>query len=125
MSDDDVLPDRGRLPRLSFVLEVLKSVRSRKAMYLQELTVRSAEDFLSGFRTGCFARGLAVAPEIHQRAMAERGWECSAALPSLQMRARGLSEEAIIDELFAIEIDCFERLAPSGDHGPTDATCEG
>lgn len=92
------------------IIEILRSARGRKAMYLGTADVASAEDFLNGFQVGCFACGQDIPPEIRERVTTERGWRWSAMGPIVQMRERGLTEEEIIDELFAIEIEAWEAF---------------
>jgi hypothetical protein len=90
------------------ILEILGSARERKPMYLGTVDVASAESFLNGFLIGCFACGLEVPLEIQEQATIERGWPWYASRPIPEMRERGLSEEQIVDELFAIQIAAWE-----------------
>ncbi len=92
------------------ILEILRSARSRKAMYLGTVDVPSAECFLNGFVVGCFACGRDLPLEIHEQVTIARGWTWSAARPIDEMRERGLTEEQVVDELFAIEIAAWEAL---------------
>lgn len=90
------------------ILEILRSARSRKAMYLGTVDVPSAESFLNGFEVGCFACGRDLPLEIREQATTARGWTWSAARPIDEMRQRGLTEEQVVDEFFAIEIAAWE-----------------
>jgi hypothetical protein len=81
-------------------------------MYFQPVDVTATENFLGGFHLGCSACGLEVPFEIRERVTIERGWQWSAALPSDQMREKGLAEEEMIDELFAIEIAAWSAYEP-------------
>ncbi|MHB1558572.1 MAG: hypothetical protein ACYC61_14035 [Isosphaeraceae bacterium] len=90
------------------ILEILRSARSRKSMYLGTVDVPSAETFLNGFLVGCFACGRDVPLEIREQVTIARGWTWSAARPIDEMRERGLTEEQVVDELFAIEIAAWE-----------------
>jgi hypothetical protein len=90
------------------IIEILRSARHRKAMYLGTVDVPSAENFLNGFQVGCFACGQDIPLEIRERVTTARGWGWSAKGPIEEMRERGLTEEEIVDELFAIEIAAWE-----------------
>jgi hypothetical protein len=89
------------------IVEFLTSVRSRKPMHLETVDAAAAMNFLHGFRVGCMACGFDLPPECCEQATTGRGWEWSAAGTAGQMRERGLSEEAIADELLAIEIEAW------------------
>lgn len=90
------------------IIEILRSARGRKAMYLGTIDVPSADSFLYGFRVGCFACGRDLSLAVRERVTTAHGWEWSARGPIEEMRERGLSEEEIVDELFAIEISAWE-----------------
>jgi hypothetical protein len=90
------------------ILQILKSARQRKAMYLPNVDVASAETFLSGFEIGCSACGFEVPLEVRKRVTTLRGWEWRATSPVDQMRERGVDEERIVEELFALEIAAWE-----------------
>jgi hypothetical protein len=90
------------------IIEILRSARHRKSMYLGTVDVPSAVDFLNGFQVGCFACGQDVPLEIRERVTTARGWEWSAKRPIDEMREQGLTEDEIVDELFAIEIAAWE-----------------
>jgi hypothetical protein len=93
------------------IIEILRSARDRKAMYLGTVDVPSAENFLNGFQVGCFACGPDVPLEVRERVTTARGWGWSAKRPIEEMRERGLNEEEIVDELFAIEIAAWEAYS--------------
>jgi hypothetical protein len=90
------------------IIEILRSARDRKAMYLGTVDVPSAENFLNGFKVGCFACGRDVPLEVRERVTTKRGWVWSAKSPIEEMKEQGLTEEEIVDELFAIEIAAWE-----------------
>jgi hypothetical protein len=92
------------------ILEILRSARERKAMYLGTVDVSSAETFINGFQVGCFACGLDLPLEVLEQATIERGWPWYAARPIPEMRAAGLNEDQIVDELFAIQIAAWEKV---------------
>jgi hypothetical protein len=90
------------------IIEILSSDRHRKVMYLGTVDVPSAETFLDGFQVGCFACGRDIPLEIRKRVTAARGWGWSAKGTTEEVRERGLNDEEIVDELFAIEIAAWE-----------------
>jgi hypothetical protein len=90
------------------IIEILGNARSRKAMYFGTVDVPSAEDFLNGFQVGCFACRRDIPLEVRERVTTARGWGWSAKRPIEEMRERGMTEEEIVDELFAIEISAWE-----------------
>ncbi len=90
------------------ILEILRSARQRKPMYIQPVDLVAAENFLTGFQIGCAACGLEVPHETREGVTIERGWPWYAARPIKEMREQGLTEEQIIDELFAMEITGWE-----------------
>ena len=91
------------------ILEILRSARQRKGMYMEPVEVASAVNFLAGFKVGCFACGLDVSLKIQEQVTIERGWKWYAAHPIKEMQEAGPSEEQVIDELFAIEISVWEK----------------
>src|SRR4051794_24912570 len=95
-------------PMVGRIVEILIGDRRRKPMYLGTVDGTTAETFLCGFRVGCLACGLDVPLEIRQQATTARGWRWEASGPVPEMRERGLSEEQIADELFAIEIAAWQ-----------------
>lgn len=88
------------------IIQVLESFRQRKHMYLSPVTAHTAETYLAGFQTGCFASGIIW---DYREAGIERGWEMNAAGPVPEMQGRGLSDDEIIDELIAIHIAAIQR----------------
>lgn len=84
------------------VIAVLESFRQRKGMYVQPLSVEKAHSFLSGFYIACMACGLVADWSAWKDAAQARGWNTGAASPVPTMRAAGMDEEAIIDELICI-----------------------
>jgi hypothetical protein len=95
----------GQVDRL---LSILRSARQRKPMYFQPVDVETAENFLNGFRVGSLACGIEIPLSIQERATNERGWKWNALGPLKEMRERGLDDDQIVDELFAIEIRAWE-----------------
>lgn len=94
------------------VVEILESAKLRKAMYFSPVTVEAADTWLGGFATACIACGvLGNWVDVHA-ARERRGWDVTRpTCPIPQMQAKGLTDEQIIEELFAILIDTVRQRA--------------
>jgi hypothetical protein len=79
-------------------------------MYFGKLDVEAAIQFLNGCQLAVDVL-FAPAPTLPEQVVKARGWQWSARHPSQEMRGRGMSPEAIIDGLLAIEIEVLRRLA--------------
>jgi hypothetical protein len=87
-----------------------QAVQLRKGMYIQPLNAESVRSYLYGFEMGCSVLGFEFPRDLWLEVAASRGWACGSGLPEMIMRERGLSEEAIIDEMIAIEILTLQEL---------------
>ena len=68
--------------------------------------------FCGGIQSACQALGLTLPNQMRWQATEERGWPRSAEVWSVSaMRERGLTDEAIADEMIAIDIEAWRRLA--------------
>ncbi len=74
-------------------------------MYFSKVEASAALDFLWGFQTACRALGYEVPLKIKEKVCVEHGWHWSAHGPEREMKERGLADEVIVKELFAIAID--------------------
>lgn len=91
------------------ILEILTSARGRKQMYFLPMVPSSAIHWIHGLRTGFSFVGLEWSPEYRRRAVERRGLSFRAAAhEASELQERGLSDEAIIDELLAIEIEMWQ-----------------
>jgi hypothetical protein len=88
--------------------EIMRAICDRKEMYFQPVDSQTAKTFIDGFSTGCFAFGIHI---DWQAAETERGWTANACGPVAEMRQRGLSDQAIVDELLAILKLTVERAS--------------
>lgn len=88
----------------SHLIERLELMQQRKAMLVQPVSVSAVLDFLRGFRNAY--RCCGVRSDV-DKAEKQRGWKLSALGPVPQMRKKGMSDEQIMDELIAIEIDAL------------------
>lgn len=94
--------------QIAFVIEVLESARRRKPMYLAPVSVDSAVHLLYGFNLAFFTMGLQISHATRQQAYIRHGWRYTALGVWETMRKKGMSEEAIVDELFALEIEAWK-----------------
>lgn len=97
------------------IIEFLESVRKRPQMYIEELDAQLMECFINGFIVGCFASSKDERFNIlhslaKSEALAHRGWNIGAHSLGKKMAESGMLDEAIIDELLAIEIDTWRRV---------------
>ena len=83
---------RLEIAMVDHILDILRSARQRKPMYLQSVDIAAADNFLTGFEIGCFACGLEVPVEIRERVTIERGWKWYAELPITEMRDADLTK---------------------------------
>ncbi len=96
---------RATLDRL---IEILQSARDRKRMYFRPIGPVAVEHWIWGLRIGCTFVGLEWSHEHRRPALERRGLEYRmAAGETKQLRKRGLSPEAIVDELLSIEIEMW------------------
>jgi hypothetical protein len=98
------------------LIEYLKNVQMRPAMYFGGLFIEPAVHFLHGFGgAACIALGVEWAERIlsHQKVSESRGWPFRAKHPYHQMVEKGMSAPAIIDELINIELEWLRLMAAS------------
>jgi hypothetical protein len=100
----------GLMQAIDRLIQLLERLRKSKEMFLCPLTAAAMENYLNGFRGACSACGLEVPRKLRQQVVEKRGWKFSAAGPAGQMRDKGMDDEAIIDELAAIEIELLQQL---------------
>ena len=97
------------------IIERLEHMRLRKRFYLNSVDLEATINCLTGFSIGLCT--LDSPPDyrdelidkkeiIHNR----RGWEWNSGGAWTVMQNLGMSEEAIIDELFAIEIQAWKMV---------------
>jgi hypothetical protein len=104
MNTDDTDQQDTRDGMYARIIEILDAFRRRKDPYISPVSPEEAEKFLYGFDTGCVACGVLV----EWQACAERrGWRLGAIGPITQMRERGMTDDAIIDELISFRQDAI------------------
>lgn len=95
------------------LIERLETVRRRPGMFIGRISVDTVQAYLSGFGEACigFGFGKLYSLDTLREVIEKRGWEFGSqgGLPS--MRAKGLTEPLIADELIAIEIDVLKAIA--------------
>ena len=94
------------------LMACLEGARHRPAMYFGKVDVEAAVQFLNGFRVAVGAMcGFDRGRELREQVIKGRGWPWSAQHPSREMVRRGMSPEAVIDELLVIELEVVRRQA--------------
>jgi uncharacterized metal-binding protein len=81
------------------IASTMHAICSRKGMYFEPTDPATAMNFINGFLTGCFVFGRNL---DWQSAEQQRGWKTNACGPIPEMQQRGLTDDAITDELLAI-----------------------
>jgi hypothetical protein len=102
------------LERIPSIIKELEAVKRRPDMCIGEIESKSMEHYVWGFRQGAhifgkirfFEKYLRIVEEVAY----ERGWPM---VPDFvkSIRACGLSEKEIIEEMLIVEIESWKRLA--------------
>ena len=92
------------------LIQLLQNLKSGKHQFLFPLEVGSLENYLNGFRGACAACGHEVQRRLRAQVLERRGWKNAAAGPVPQMKAKGFTEEGMMDELIEIEIELLRSL---------------
>jgi hypothetical protein len=96
----------------SDLIELLKSFASRTAMYVRKADVVLVTAFLTGFQL-VLRTAFGVDDGLRHTIAAKRGWPGPAIALERQMRDAGMSDDQVIAELVAIEIEVIERSTAS------------
>jgi len=96
----------------------LERIRKRPGMYVGKVNVESVITFVGGFRCAAYS-ALGVSSflgNLHLGNMEDailnaRGWKKTPIHWSQQMIQAGMSTEEMVDELFAVEIAVWHRIA--------------
>ena len=104
--------------KVAEIIEVLESMRNRKSMYLRTIDTAAAENYRNGFHLACWILGydiIRTERNYYEKVVTGRGWDYRAAegLPLDEMKKSGLSDEQIVDEILAIEIDVWKSVYES------------
>jgi hypothetical protein len=104
------------LDQTASLIARLEGIRKRPAMYFGKVGVEAAVQFLNGFQVAVGAIcGFEREGQLREQVIKGRGWPWSAMHPSREMVRRGMSPEAVIDELLVIEIEVIRRQAQGRD----------
>ena len=103
------------------IIATLEHAQARTAMFMHNADrVDVVEGFISGFNVAWRRMGQSISQEVYNAVFTQRGWyrfENRAELLSQKtgknMKESGMSDTEIIQELFAIEIDCWKTLHDS------------
>jgi hypothetical protein len=99
------------MPSLDRILQLLETLKKQKDSFLYPLEVPTLETYLAGVRAGCAAFGAEIPKDLRRKVTEARGWKRTAAGPVAQMKEKGMDDEAVMDELIAIEMELFRQLA--------------
>ena len=101
------------MPPFEELVKTLEHCRLRKGMYVGVPTIESVGQFLTGFFSASIVCGLSGAWNAEREATKRRGWNVWPIEPHPveQMRQKGMSDEAIMDELIVIHIEAIRQLA--------------
>lgn len=98
--------------QIAAVIDLLEKVRPVPHMYMVRHDTDLAVAFLRGVaKTAEKLLGVDTSGEVRWRVGEDRGWVVGARGPILHMQREGLTHEAIVDELIAIEIEVWRRVA--------------
>lgn len=96
------------------VTDFLCEVQKRAHVFIQPVNPEMLDCFLAGLVKGILLENPSVNDTAYRRsretAMVSKGWTYSAAPPFLEMRNKGLSDEEIVREQMAIEIETWRLL---------------
>jgi hypothetical protein len=102
------------LERIPSIIKELEAVKRRPDMCIGEIESKSMEHYVWGFRQGAHIFGKIRFFEKYMRIVEEvayeRGWTMTPDFVK-SIRARGLSEREIIEEMLTVEIESWKRLA--------------
>jgi hypothetical protein len=92
------------------ILNGLTHIRKRPGMYFSP-EAPAVANFIEGFRIACAVLGsIAEYDAVYKQVIIEHGWEWSSTALWIQMKARGLDDEAMIAELLDIQTAIWERI---------------
>lgn len=98
------------MPNLQEIIASLESIKQRKGMYFGE-RAENGEMFLAGFFVALMTTGVPMTWDSWRATIQGRGWKWDSCgfLPG--MKAKGLHDEEIIDELIDSLIEELRRIA--------------
>ncbi len=99
------------MPTFDRIIQLLQQFKKQKEAFVHPLEIGGVEIYLSGFRAGIAACGAEIPKELRRKVLEKRGWQRSAAGPVPQMKAKNMTDLAIMDELIEIEVELWQRHA--------------
>ncbi len=91
------------------ILEILHNAQLRKDMYFLPVGPIAVTHWIHGLRAGFSFAGLEWSADHRRTAVERRGLEFHIGASEVpQLRERGLTDQAIADELLAIEIEMWK-----------------
>lgn len=92
------------------LLDDLEFVAERPWFIASPVTFATVQSFLHGLRLGCRLAGVMYSWDDLFAAAAARGWDARGNLGIVRHFTRaGLTDEEMVREVFAVEIDAFRR----------------
>lgn len=100
------------------IVLTLEHAHVRPAMFMHDAgRLEVVESFLSGFNAACTALGYSPSKETFEAVFTGRGWkrfenraELLSEKTGKNRKDSGMSDAEIINELFAIEMECWKSL---------------
>jgi hypothetical protein len=91
-------------------MDLLDSLAKRPAMYVGMVSFVTVRSFLHGLQSGCHLAGIEYSREDYFAAAQVRGWDPRSAIGiEYDFRRKGISDEMMIQEIIAVEIDAYRR----------------
>ena len=98
------------------IIAILEHAQARTAMFMHDADrVDVVKGFISGFNVAWRIMGYSISQEVYDAVITQRGWKRSGSRAELlsqktnkNMKDSGMSDAEVIQELFAIEIDCWK-----------------
>ena len=107
-----------RTEAIETIIATLEHAQARPVMFTSSaVSVEAMTSFINGFGLACLKLGYRYNRETYEAAFTQRGWcrfenraEPLSEKSGKNMKDTGMSDNEIIHELFAIEIDCWKIL---------------
>ena len=96
------------------IIAMLEAFRKYPQMYTGRVDIDLTLAYLHGFEAGLRLYDNNQPGKLRSKVTEERGWQVNALHPSSQMRERGMTPEAIVDEILVIEIEAWKRVTAQG-----------
>ena len=98
--------------QIAKIIELLEESRKRPPLYIGGYDVNAAWHFCNGVEAACWAFGEKGHSPLRRQIVQERGWNSDTAQHfSHEMKQCGLTQQAMVEELFDVEIEVWRRVA--------------